>query len=52
MSVPIFQVTNIEYDEHKGRIAIGRLHAGVLRKGMEVKVRNGYLHIDISLLSL
>ncbi|XP_068342394.1 putative elongation factor TypA-like SVR3, chloroplastic [Pyrus communis] len=31
-------VTNIEYDEHKGRIAIGRLHAGVLKKGMEVKV--------------
>ncbi|CAN6577045.1 unnamed protein product [Malus baccata var. baccata] len=31
-------VTNIEYDEHKGRIAIGRLHAGVLRKGMDVKV--------------
>ncbi|CAN6586443.1 unnamed protein product [Malus baccata var. baccata] len=31
-------VTNIEYDEHKGRIAIGRLHAGVLKKGMDVKV--------------
>ncbi|XP_062004073.1 putative elongation factor TypA-like SVR3, chloroplastic [Rosa rugosa] len=30
--------TNIEYDEHKGRIAIGRLHAGELRKGMDVKV--------------
>lgn len=30
--------TNIEYDEHKGRIAIGRLHAGVLRRGMDVKV--------------
>ncbi|KAL3819813.1 hypothetical protein ACJIZ3_005718 [Penstemon smallii] len=30
--------TNIEYDEHKGRIAIGRLHAGTLRKGMDVKV--------------
>ncbi|KAK2975709.1 hypothetical protein RJ640_010768 [Escallonia rubra] len=30
--------TNIEYDEHKGRIAIGRLHAGVLRKGMDVRV--------------
>ncbi|MBA0851560.1 hypothetical protein Goshw_022154 [Gossypium schwendimanii] len=30
--------TNIEYDEHKGRIAIGRLHAGVLLKGMEVRV--------------
>lgn len=32
------QATNIEYDEHKGRIAIGRLHAGVLRKGMDVRV--------------
>ncbi|KAK9671031.1 hypothetical protein RND81_12G002200 [Saponaria officinalis] len=31
-------VTNIEYDEHKGRIAIGRLHAGVLRRGMDVKI--------------
>ncbi|KAK9921864.1 hypothetical protein M0R45_030360 [Rubus argutus] len=30
--------TNIEYDEHKGRIAIGRLHAGALRKGMDVRV--------------
>lgn len=30
--------TNIEYDEHKGRIAIGRLHAGVLRRGTDVKV--------------
>lgn len=35
----IFQVTNIEYDEHKGRIAIGRLHAGTLRKGLDVRVR-------------
>lgn len=31
-------VTSIEYDEHKGRIAIGRLHAGVLERGMDVKV--------------
>ncbi|KMZ64577.1 GTP-binding elongation factor [Zostera marina] len=31
-------VTNIEYEDHKGRIAIGRLHAGTLEKGMEVKV--------------
>ncbi|KAI4348707.1 hypothetical protein L6164_009397 [Bauhinia variegata] len=30
--------TNIEYDEHKGRIAIGRLHAGVLGRGMDVRV--------------
>ncbi|THF96349.1 hypothetical protein TEA_012816 [Camellia sinensis var. sinensis] len=32
------QVTNIEYEEHKGRIAIGRLHAGVLRRGLDVQV--------------
>ncbi|VAI57533.1 unnamed protein product [Triticum turgidum subsp. durum] len=30
-------VTSTEYDEHKGRIAIGRLHAGELKRGMEVK---------------
>ncbi|KAK1366210.1 Elongation factor family protein [Heracleum sosnowskyi] len=30
--------TNTEYEEHKGRIAIGRLHAGVLTRGMEVRV--------------
>ncbi|KAI4381496.1 hypothetical protein MLD38_007563 [Melastoma candidum] len=29
---------NIEFEEHKGRIAIGRLHAGFLKKGMDVKV--------------
>lgn len=31
-------MTNIEYDEHKGRIAIGRVQAGVLQKGMDVRV--------------
>ncbi|XP_051194157.1 putative elongation factor TypA-like SVR3, chloroplastic [Lolium perenne] len=31
-------VTSTEYDEHKGRIAIGRLHAGELKRGIEVKV--------------
>ncbi|KAF6158581.1 hypothetical protein GIB67_040095 [Kingdonia uniflora] len=31
-------VTNIEFEEHKGRIGIGRLHAGSLQRGMEVKV--------------
>ncbi|XP_024365748.1 putative elongation factor TypA-like SVR3, chloroplastic [Physcomitrium patens] len=31
-------ITNLDYDEHKGRIAIGRVHAGRVRKGMEVKV--------------
>lgn len=31
-------VTNIEYDGHKGRIGIGRLHAGKLERGMDVKV--------------
>ncbi|XP_059646306.1 putative elongation factor TypA-like SVR3, chloroplastic isoform X2 [Cornus florida] len=31
-------VTNIEFDEHKGRIGIGRLHAGVLKRGTDVRV--------------
>ncbi|XP_042476811.1 putative elongation factor TypA-like SVR3, chloroplastic [Macadamia integrifolia] len=31
-------VTSTEYDGHKGRIAIGRLHAGVLERGMDVRV--------------
>ncbi|KAI3507566.1 hypothetical protein L1887_22554 [Cichorium endivia] len=31
-------VTSTEYDEHKGRIAIGRLHAGVLNRGMDVRI--------------
>ncbi|OVA06077.1 Translation elongation factor EFG [Macleaya cordata] len=31
-------VTNIEFEDHKGRIAIGRLHAGELQRGMDVKV--------------
>jgi len=31
-------ITNLDYDEHKGRIAIGRVHAGRMKKGMEVKV--------------
>nr|GMD47952.1 GTP-binding protein TypA/BipA homolog [Ipomoea batatas] len=30
--------TNIEYDEHKGRIAIGRVHAGTLKRGMDVRI--------------
>ncbi|CAN1277641.1 Putative elongation factor TypA-like SVR3, chloroplastic [Linum perenne] len=30
--------TNLEYDEHKGRVAIGRVHAGVMRRGMEVRI--------------
>jgi len=32
------KVSNTEYDEHKGRISIGRLHAGELQRGMEAKV--------------
>ncbi|VAI57540.1 unnamed protein product [Triticum turgidum subsp. durum] len=36
-------VTSTEYDEHKGRIAIGRLHAGELKRGMEVKDRASFL---------
>ncbi|XP_055827470.1 putative elongation factor TypA-like SVR3, chloroplastic isoform X2 [Solanum dulcamara] len=30
--------TNIDYEEHKGRIAVGRVHAGSLRRGMDVKI--------------
>ncbi|CAH9134962.1 unnamed protein product [Cuscuta epithymum] len=30
--------TNIEYDDHKGRIAIGRVHAGTLHRGMDVRI--------------
>lgn len=26
-------VTNLDYDEHKGRIAIGRVQSGTVRKG-------------------
>lgn len=32
-------VTNIDYDEHKGRIAIGRIHSGTINKGAQVFVR-------------
>ncbi|CAL5418085.1 unnamed protein product [Camellia sinensis] len=38
----IDKVTNIEYEEHKGRIAIGHLHAGVLRIGLDVQVCTTY----------
>ncbi|KAL6646851.1 hypothetical protein ACP70R_015545 [Stipagrostis hirtigluma subsp. patula] len=31
-------VSNTEYDEHKGRIAIGRLQAGELQRGIKVKM--------------
>ncbi|CAM6127588.1 unnamed protein product [Calypogeia fissa] len=31
-------VTNLDYDEHKGRIAIGRVHAGKIKRASEVKV--------------
>jgi GTP-binding protein len=31
-------ITNLDYDEHKGRIAIGRVHAGRMRRGLDVKV--------------
>lgn len=39
------KITNLDYDEHKGRIAIGRVHAGRMRKGMEVKVNFGVLYV-------
>ncbi|GJS29366.1 putative elongation factor TypA-like SVR3, chloroplastic, partial [Tanacetum coccineum] len=31
-------VTSIEYDEHKGKIAIGHLYAGVLNRDMDVPI--------------
>lgn len=31
-------VTNIDYDEHKGRIAIGRVTGGVLSQGVQVGI--------------
>jgi GTP-binding protein len=30
-------VTNIDYDEHKGRIAIGRVTSGTLKKAQQVR---------------
>lgn len=44
------QATNIEYEEHKGRIAIGRLHAGVLERGVDVRVITPLLFFLSSLL--
>eukprot|EP00963_Diacronema_lutheri_P003864 scaffold287_cov337-Pavlova_lutheri.AAC.227 len=31
-------VTNLDYDEHKGRIAIGRINAGSIAKGQNVSI--------------
>ncbi|CAI5504014.1 unnamed protein product [Closterium sp. Naga37s-1] len=31
-------VTNLDYDEHKGRIAIGRVHAGKIARGQVAKI--------------
>ncbi|CAG0965291.1 MAG: translational GTPase TypA [Anaerolinea sp.] len=33
---PRLLVTNLEYDNYKGQIAVGRLHSGTMRKGMNV----------------
>eukprot|EP00271_Cylindrocystis_brebissonii_P015538 TRINITY_DN38458_c0_g1_i1.p1 TRINITY_DN38458_c0_g1~~TRINITY_DN38458_c0_g1_i1.p1 ORF type:complete len:724 (-),score=163.96 TRINITY_DN38458_c0_g1_i1:377-2467(-) len=30
--------TNLDYDEHKGRIAIGRVHAGTITRGQDIKI--------------
>lgn len=35
------QVTNLDYDEHKGRIAIGRVAAGRISRGQSVKICKG-----------
>ena len=32
-------MTNLDYEEHKGRMAIGRVHAGRIKRGSEVKVK-------------
>lgn len=37
--VETLQVTNLDYDEHKGRICIGRVHAGTINRSQDVKVR-------------
>ncbi len=34
-------VTNIDYDEHKGRVAIGRVTAGTVRKAQSVRATGG-----------
>jgi hypothetical protein len=31
-------VTNIDYDEHKGRIAIGRVTAGTIKRGTQLSI--------------
>eukprot|EP00898_Chlorokybus_atmophyticus_P008512 jgi/Chlat1/8662/Chrsp87S08042 len=31
-------ITNLDYDDHKGRIAIGRVHAGSVSKGQDIKI--------------
>ncbi|KAH9304211.1 hypothetical protein KI387_008615, partial [Taxus chinensis] len=30
--------TNLDFDEHKGRIAVGRVNSGTVHRGMEIKV--------------
>ncbi|MAS34853.1 MAG: translational GTPase TypA [Anaerolineaceae bacterium] len=35
-ALPRLLVTTLEYDNYKGQIGIGRLHSGVLRRGMQV----------------
>lgn len=41
-------VTNIDYDEHKGRIAIGRVTAGTIRKAAQVSNSQGFkLYLDL-----
>ncbi|XP_057831592.1 putative elongation factor TypA-like SVR3, chloroplastic isoform X3 [Cryptomeria japonica] len=32
------QATNLDFDEHKGRIVIGRVNSGTVHRGMEIKV--------------
>jgi GTP-binding protein len=42
LAAPVrMQVCALDFDEHKGRIAIGRVERGTLRKGMTVTIANG-----------
>eukprot|EP00897_Mesotaenium_endlicherianum_P004637 jgi/Mesen1/4200/ME000219S03334 len=41
-------VTNLDYDEHKGRIAIGRVHAGTIKRNDEIKVNELFVYENFS----
>lgn len=39
-------VSNLDYDQHKGRMAIGRVNSGKLRKGQTVAVAKPGAHVQ------